>query len=128
VLKEDKTRAGTSLYVTLQVINMLKVLTAPFLPFSAQKLHEMLGYSGDVHKEKWAVPADLPAGQELGTPTPLFTKLDEANLEEEYERLGNAWVDPAGPLAEQPPKDRLVIFEGEVKKRKELGEVGPEWE
>lgn len=127
-LKEDRERAGTSLYVTLLVIDMLKVLTAPFMPFSAQKLHEMLGYKGDVHKERWAVPTDLPPSQTLGMPATLFVKLDEKNLDEEYERLGKAWTDPEGPIAQQEPKDRAIIFEGEIRTRKELGEVGPEWE
>ncbi len=120
-LKVDRERAATSLYVTISVINMLKVLTAPFLPFSAQKLHIMLGYKGDVHKEEWKVP-ELQAGQPLGTPAPLFIKLDEANLDAEYERLGDPWEDPEAPLSEEHPQDRVVMFEGEIRTRKELGE------
>jgi methionyl-tRNA synthetase len=122
MLKTDRERAATSLYVVLSVINMLKILTAPFIPFSAQKLHEMLGYSGDVHKEAWAAP-DLPPGQELGEPVPLFTKLDEANVEEEVARLGTPWQDPEGNISEATPQDRVVIFNGEVRTRKELGQT-----
>jgi methionyl-tRNA synthetase len=125
-LKVDRGRAGTSTYVTLSVINMLKILTAPFLPFSAQKLHEMLGFTGDVHKERWAAP-ELPAGQKLGTPAPLFIKLDEALLEEENARLGLPWQDPEGALSEDKPQERVVIFEGEIRNRKELGETGEGW-
>jgi methionyl-tRNA synthetase len=120
-LKVDRERAATSLYVTLSVVDMLKILTAPFLPFSAQKLHEMLGYEGDVHKEQWKAP-ELQPGQPLGTPIPLFTKLDEANLDEEYARLGEPWQDPEAPLSEDNPQERVVIFEGEIRTRKELGE------
>ncbi len=120
-IKVDRERAGTSLYVTLTVINALKILTAPFIPFSAQQLHEMLGFAGDVHQEQWATP-ELPAGQALGTPTPLFDKLDEANLEEENERLGSPWVDPEGPVAQQGPQERVVIFENRIRTRKELNE------
>ena len=122
-IKVDRERAGTSLYVTLTVINTLKILTSPFIPFSAQQLHEMLGFQGDVHSERWAKP-ELPAGQALGTPAPLFDKLDEDNLEAENERLGNAWVDPEGPVAQQGPQERVVIFENQVRTRKELNE---EW-
>jgi methionyl-tRNA synthetase len=125
-LKTDRERAGTSTYVTLSVINMLKILTAPFLPFSSQKLHEMLGFTGDVHKERWAAP-DLPAGQKLGTPAPLFIKLDEALLEEENARLGLPWQDPEGALSEDKPQERVVIFEGEIRNREELGEAGEGW-
>ncbi|MEA2573458.1 MAG: methionyl-tRNA synthetase [Chloroflexia bacterium] len=122
-IKVGRERAGTSLYVTLTVINALKLLTAPFIPFSAQQLHEMLGFHGDVHAERWAMPG-LPATQALGTPTPLFDKLDEANLEEENARLGNPWVDPEGPIAQQGPQERVVIFENGIRTRKDLGE---EW-
>lgn len=120
-IKTDRERAGTSLYVTLTVINTLKVLTSPFIPFSAQQLNEMLGFDGDVSKMPWAMP-ELPAGQTLGTPTPLFEKLDEKSLDVEYERLGRPWQDPEGPIAEQGPQQRVVIFEGEVRTRQELGE------
>lgn len=120
-LKTDRERAATSLYTVLTVINDLKILTSPFLPFSAQKLHEMLGYPGDVHIEKWAAP-DLAAGQALGAPLPLFQKLDEDRLEEENERLGLPWTDPEGALSEEHPQEQVVIFEGQIRTRKELGE------
>jgi methionyl-tRNA synthetase len=121
-LKTDRERAATSVYVVLNVINQLKVLTAPFLPFSSQQLHELLGFEGDVSKLAWE-PQDLPAGQALApNPTPLFEKLDEANVAVENEILGTPWQDPEGPPSEDTPQPRVVIFEGEVRTREELGE------
>src|SRR5205823_5886986 len=61
-------------------------------------------------------------GQALGTPTPLFEKLDEARIAEENERLGEPWTDPEGPITEDRPQERVVIFEGQVRTRRELGE------
>lgn len=120
--KTDRDRAATSLYVVLSVINNLKILTAPFLPFSAQKLHEMLGYTGDVSKEKWAA-VSLPAGQQLDkAPTPLFEKLDEANIEVENEMLGRPWQDPEGKISEEKAQPSVVIFENQIRTRTELGE------
>jgi methionyl-tRNA synthetase len=127
MIKQDRERAGTSLYVVIQMINALKLLTAPFLPFSATRLHEMLGLEGDVHKARWASPRELGGGHALGTPMPLFTKLDEKNLDEEYERLGQPWQDPEGTLAGQELKEPIVIYNGEIRTRRELGETGPEW-
>jgi methionyl-tRNA synthetase len=99
-LDSSPERAGTILYVALRAIDSLKVLFAPFLPFSAQRLHELLGYddviSGPLAFEtvvedgaqhvvltgdyagwtgRWK-PSELPAGQALREPTPLFAKLD----------------------------------------------------
>lgn len=122
-LKTDRDRAATSVYVILSVINNLKILAAPFLPFSSQQLHEMLGFKGDVSKEDWQ-PATLPANQPLGTPAPLFEKLDDANIEVENERLGLPWQDPEGQISENTPQPRVVIFENQIRSREELGE---EW-
>jgi methionyl-tRNA synthetase len=99
-LDSDRDRAGTILYVALRAIDSLKVLLAPFIPFSAQRLHELLGYedviagplefrtvreddvehvvlTGDYASwnGRWA-PSALPHGQALREPAPLFAKLD----------------------------------------------------
>jgi methionyl-tRNA synthetase len=78
-LKTDPERAATSLWTALQVVSALRVLTAPYLPFSAQQLHEYLGDEGDVHALPWAF-RDLPAGRALLPPLPLFRKLDDEEL------------------------------------------------
>jgi methionyl-tRNA synthetase len=113
VMKDDRQAAATTVYVMLGVINSLKILFYPFLPFSSQKLHEMLGFEGSLmghsrietfeeEEEKshqalvydpptadvsWA-PSSLPVGQSLAKPEPLFKKLDESIVEEELGRLG----------------------------------------
>jgi methionyl-tRNA synthetase len=101
LLEPDRGRAGTVLFVALRAIDSLKVLLTPYLPFSAQRLHELLGYDdilagtlsfeeideGDGRKhvvltgeyESWSgrwEPSSLPAGQPLREPRPLFEKLD----------------------------------------------------
>ena len=91
---------------------MLKVLFAPFLPFSSQKLHEYLGYEtplfGEPYTETvhddlgkhtalrlrpqektWWAPEELVPGTPFQKPKPLFRKLEPAIAEEERARLGN---------------------------------------
>ena len=110
-IKEDRAAAATSVYVVLRVIDNLKMLLAPFLPHTAQRLHEYLGYEGQLFGTQriveyqeatrshqaliydpagatgcWA-PSALPAGQALRQPAPLFKKLDESVIEEEYARM-----------------------------------------
>jgi len=100
VIKEDRERAATILNVALRCVDSLKVLFTPFVPFSSQRLHELLGYddvvagplefrdvdedgathtilTGDYRdwRQGWG-PTDLPAGQKLREPEPLFKKLD----------------------------------------------------
>ena len=112
LIESDRERAGTILYVALRCVDNLKLLLTPFLPFSSQALHEMLGYgdsiSGtltyDEHREesdshlvlngkyeslrgRWR-PSELPVGQKLSEPAPLFRKLDAAVvIAEELERM-----------------------------------------
>jgi methionyl-tRNA synthetase len=74
-IKRDPAGAATTVWVTLQVVNGLKTLFTPYLPFSSQRLHQMLGFSGEVARTPWA-PQPVPAGQALPPPTPLFAKLD----------------------------------------------------
>ncbi|KPV51908.1 methionine--tRNA ligase [Kouleothrix aurantiaca] len=115
VIKADRERAGTVLYVALRCVDTLKIMMTPFLPFSSQKLHELLGYEGyiagplefrDYTEEnglshrvltgdytswtgRWE-PSALPVGQALRQPAPLFKKLDDSVVAEELARLEQA--------------------------------------
>ncbi len=116
LVKTDLDRAGTVLNVALRSVDHLKTQLAPFLPFSSQTVHELLGHEGwlagplefrEVTEEdgtahtvltgdyeswtgRWG-PGELPAGQELGEPRPLFRKLDpEAVIAEELGRMEQA--------------------------------------
>ncbi len=111
-IKSDKSAAATTIYTALKAIDSLKVLFAPFLPFSSERLHRYLGYTQPLFGEqstrsisdrlgvhvgllyhpdgasgKWA-PSQLQPGQALQKPEPLFRKLDESLVEEERARLG----------------------------------------
>jgi methionyl-tRNA synthetase len=115
VLKVDRERGGTVLYTALRGVDSLKTLITPFLPFTSQKLHELLGYAGYIagpllfreyteadgnsHRvltgdyETWVgewAPSALPPGQKLQPPAPLFKKLDDSVVTEELARLGAA--------------------------------------
>lgn len=102
-------RAATVIYTALQTVSDLATLFSPFLPQSSAQLRTMLGYppTGDKSFVKPVVdafgersvlrgiytqtpgwwPAELPVGQVLGEPTPLFEKLDTAVAERELDRL-----------------------------------------
>ncbi|MFH1647076.1 MAG: methionine--tRNA ligase [Chloroflexota bacterium] len=86
-IKVDRPAAATSLYVALGLIARLKTMFYPFLPFSSQKVHEYLGFDGKVEDYGWKIQ-ELPPGQKLREPQPLFTKLDESIIEEETARIG----------------------------------------
>jgi methionyl-tRNA synthetase len=111
-LKDDRDRQGTVLHVVLQAVSDCNVLLTPFLPHSAQKIHELLG-GKDVHAPmpeirevedldggpaypvltgdytvgaRWE-STPIEVGRELEPPKPVFRKLDESIVDEELRRL-----------------------------------------
>ncbi|WP_448642496.1 methionine--tRNA ligase [Geodermatophilus sp. URMC 63] len=112
-LKEDPGRRDTVLHTALQAVSDCNALLTPFLPHSAQKVHELLGGTGVWSPEPrieevtdlddgspypiitgdysdgqavWA-SRPLPPGTPLSPPTPVFRKLDESIVAEELRRL-----------------------------------------
>jgi methionyl-tRNA synthetase len=90
IIKENREAAATSLYVAICAISYLKTMLYPFLPFSSQKVHEFLGFEGNIEDYARKYPLQpLPTpGQRLRKPQPLFAKLDDKLIEEETARLG----------------------------------------
>ncbi len=89
-MKTDPIDASVTLRTCLAIINCLKISIYPFLPFSSQKLHYMLGFLGDVTECGWNWTGDeFISNQHLGEVTPLFVKLDEKILDRELKRLEN---------------------------------------
>jgi methionyl-tRNA synthetase len=89
--------------VTGRVVDNLNTILAPILPHKAQQLHEYLGYDGQLFGTQHVVEYEEETrshraltydhSSAIGTwapsalPAPLFKKLDESVIEEEYARL-----------------------------------------
>ncbi|MGE5461759.1 MAG: methionine--tRNA ligase, partial [Syntrophothermus sp.] len=116
-IKTDKESAGKTIYTALKAIDSLKVIFAPFLPFTSERLHGFFGYetplfgaqyteevtdalgthrvlryknsvlSGVETQVQWK-PSELKPGTRLNQPGPLFKKLEDKVVEEERARLG----------------------------------------
>jgi methionyl-tRNA synthetase len=111
-VKEDKKVAGRAIFVAMKAIDSLKIMFAPFLPFTSQQLHEFLGNDTKLFGSQFTEtisddlgehtilrydPSDatgewkastLQPGSKFEKPTPLFKKLDASIITEERERLG----------------------------------------
>ncbi len=71
----DKPAAARSLYTALCAIEALKLAFYPYLPFTSQRLHEMLGHNDAIDAQGWSTSRLVP-GTSLQEPKPLFKKLD----------------------------------------------------
>ena len=73
-LTTDPVGCAATLYTALNAIDGLKLLFAPFNPFTSERLHRQLGHSDTLVDQGWQVRR-IPIGQKLGKPSPLFQKL-----------------------------------------------------
>jgi methionyl-tRNA synthetase len=87
-LESDPKGCATTLWVCITAISCLKTVTYPFMPFSAQALHHLLGFQGRVEEAGWVIQQATP-GQPIPQPRPLFSKLEEKVVETELQRLGS---------------------------------------
>ena len=110
--ESDPDRMRTILHVVLQAISDCNTLLSPFLPHSAQQVHELLGRTGVLAPSPELVDVDdldggpsypvltgdydtgarwasepLTPGTGINPPTPLFAKLDPSIVDEELARM-----------------------------------------
>lgn len=90
-MKEDRNSAALAISTAIGVISCLKTILYPFLPFSSDKVHRLLGFEGTVEEGGWCMSPPA-AGQRLALPEPLFAKLDDAVVAQENERLEQSVV------------------------------------
>jgi methionyl-tRNA synthetase len=111
-IKTDTAAAAKTIFTALRVIDSLKTLLAPVIPFSSEELHTGFGYSGHLFGPqkieersdslgsrpvltydptgavgKWE-PSRLETGRPLAEPKPLFRKLLPEIVEQERARMG----------------------------------------
>jgi methionyl-tRNA synthetase len=115
-VKSDLDACGTTLNICIHVSRTLAVLMEPFLPFSAEKLWQMLRFDGDVHKQSWDThnAVTIPGRHLLGKPEILFEKIEDTVIEQEVSLLAKKARTPtSGPAeaAKVQVKSNLITFE-----------------
>ncbi|MDR1768804.1 MAG: methionine--tRNA ligase [Propionibacteriaceae bacterium] len=110
-LGHDPARRDTVLHTALQVVSDVNTMLTPFLPHSAQKVHEALGGTG-----VWAAQPEIREVGEDGGP-------DYPVLMGDYDAQQAVWasrpITPGTPLARPTP-----LF---AKLDERLGQTGPDW-
>lgn len=110
VVKSDKERVASIVYVSLQLAAALSVLGRPFLPFAAKKMAQMLQLP-EIH---WADLSTklLPSGHKLGKAELLFERIEDAAIEAQIERLRkNAEANAQQQNATVAPAKDDITFE-----------------
>ena len=90
LIKTDAERVKTVMYVALQVATALAITSEPFLPFTSEKLKNILQLSSTAWEQVKQNPtALLPTGHKIGVATLLFEKIEDDAIAKQLERLEN---------------------------------------
>lgn len=135
LIKNNKDACGTALHICLKIIKALAIFTAPYLPFSSQKLWNMVSEEGNIHEKKWEEwKTDFNEGKELEIPIPLFKKLDinevikkeevtkmefESVKFEELEKL-DLRVGEIISCKQHPNADKLYVMDVDIGEQRQL--------
>ncbi|TCO08865.1 methionine--tRNA ligase [Natronoflexus pectinivorans] len=86
LIKSDEGRVPTIMYVSLQITANLAILLEPFLPFSAQKLRNMLNMS-EVDWSLCGKKEVLASDHQIGKAALLFEKIEDTEIEQQLNKL-----------------------------------------
>jgi len=93
LIKRDKAKAATTMYVAAQLVKALAIVSAPIIPFTAEELWKTLNLPGSVHQQRWEEALKPPpAGHKIAEAKPLFRKIeaDEKKLDGMLEKVRKA--------------------------------------
>jgi len=86
LIKENRSKAAGILYITAQIVKALAIVSAPFIPSTAEKIWKTLNMPGNVHEQRWdEALKPLPPNHKISKAKPLFQKIEES--EEELDKM-----------------------------------------
>ena len=96
-IKTDAERTKTVMYVALQIASALAVLSEPFLPFTSEKLKNILNFKNIEEKPKWSKisaisppSGEMPLGRgghKINKAELLFSKIEGEQIQKQLDKL-----------------------------------------
>ncbi|WP_136482498.1 methionine--tRNA ligase [Cognatitamlana onchidii] len=114
VIKQDEVRTKTIMYVALQIASALATLSEPFLPFTSDKLKHILNVVSGEAKTDWNHVKNkkelLPAGHQIGKAELLFSKIEDATIQAQLDKLeASKKANEAANKVVEPQKDTITF-------------------
>jgi methionyl-tRNA synthetase len=110
IIKEDKTRVGTILNISLQITANLCLLLAPFLPFTVKKLSAFINFPAgkweDIGKENL-----LSEGQIINKPELLFEKIEDDIIQKQIDKLMKTKAPSNSRENNHSPQKEMITFD-----------------
>ncbi|CEN43699.1 methionine--tRNA ligase [Capnocytophaga canis] len=128
LIKENPERVKTQMYIALQIAGALAVLSEPFLPFTAEKLCNMLNFNNLQTKPTWnSIEIDqhiIPANHTLGKSALLFEKIEDDAIEKQLARLeATKSANKAQVVGNIEPQKELISYEDFAKMDIRIGTI-----
>lgn len=123
-IKESPERVGTVLHIASQVGAALAILSAPFLPFTAQKLATLFGVA-NASWEAAGIGKLIPVNHPLGDATLLFEKIEDETIEKQVQKLldSKKMNAAANHIPQVKPAKGLVSYEDFMKMDLRVGKI-----
>ena len=90
LIKKDKRKTAAVLYVAAQIVKALAIVSAPFIPSTAEELWKTLNLPGNVYQQRWnETLKPIQAKHKIAKAKPLFQKIDadEQKLDERLAKV-----------------------------------------
>lgn len=124
IVKENPARVQTQMYVALQIAAALSVLAEPFLPFTANKLKNILKLNNNFNWNDISSKSDLiPAGHQIGEAELLFAKIEDEEIQKQIDKLEATKVANKAENAKADPQKEIITFEDFAKVDLRIGTI-----
>ncbi|WP_109301711.1 methionine--tRNA ligase [Aquimarina sp. AU474] len=127
LIKTDEERTKTVMYVALQIATALATLSEPFLPFTSNKLKNILAITSDDLDTNWNEVSTkevlLPAGHQIEKGELLFSKVENDQIQKQLDKLeATKKANQAENKTIEPQKD-TATFEDFTKLDMRIGTI-----
>ena len=142
LIKTDEERVKTIMYVALQIASALAIISEPFLPFTAEKLKNMLDLedssssstistSGIIlttsGESDWDLVSRkqelLPPGHTIGKAELLFSKIEDEEIQKQLDKLEATKAQNTAEKQSAAPQKETATFEDFTKMDLRVGTI-----
>ena len=127
-IKVDEERTKTIMYIALQIARALSVLAEPFIPFTVKKLKAILNVeTSEIENLKWnkilSKEELIPPNHKIGQATLLFSKIDDAEIQKQLDKLEATKIANEQAKKEIEPQKEIIDFEDFTKLDMRVGTI-----
>nr|WP_262497075.1 methionine--tRNA ligase [Nonlabens spongiae] len=128
LMKTDPERVKTIMFVSLQIAASLSVLSEPFLPHASEKLKSMLCHADlESASFQWNEVASqqtlIPTGHKINKAELLFSKIEDAQIEAQLEKLEASKATNAAEKSQIMPQKDETTYDDFMKMDLRVGEI-----